>query len=365
MLSRIFRHKSKIKKINLLFRGCNLCCPMCSMNANRADLPQILRDYPGASPGPELTIEEYKRVFLSLKKQKPIVSIGGGEPFLFKDITQLVLFLTGELQWTVGITTNATLLNQDILDALAPSGCGLTLSLDGLQATHDRIRGEGCFQKVTDTLRALMQMRRSNAFRSGVSALFVLHQNNYRETASVAELLLDDLRIDALTVSSLIFSTPEILKQHEDWRSTRNLDDRYAIHTPKGGVFARNELERMDFDDIWNTKRRLQKRYGSRLAFQPDFHSKDDLKQYFLTNELMPEYFGARCQPARQEIALLSNGDTLFFPGCFEIKLGNVREAPLQTIWEGRLRREIRDVLSEQLSPICAHCCANRAEKHL
>ena len=69
-------------KINLLFRGCNLRCPMCSMNANRADLPQILRDYPGASTGPELTLDEYKRVFPPLKKQKPIVSIGGGEPFL-------------------------------------------------------------------------------------------------------------------------------------------------------------------------------------------------------------------------------------------------------------------------------------------
>ena len=55
---RFRRPAGTLKKIGLLIRGCNLACPMCSMNVNNKDVPQILRDYPGASRGGELSLAD-------------------------------------------------------------------------------------------------------------------------------------------------------------------------------------------------------------------------------------------------------------------------------------------------------------------
>jgi len=63
-------------------------------------------------------------------------------------------------------------------------------------------------------------------------------------------------------------------------------------------------------------------------------------------------------------MVLISNGDILFYPQCFQIKIGNIREKTFEEIWHGSLFDEIRDNLVDDLSPICAHCCANRIEKH-
>jgi organic radical activating enzyme len=63
------------------------------MNANNPKIPQILWDYHGASVGPELTLEEYKKMFRDLEHWRPVISIGGGEPMTFPPMIELIAFL--------------------------------------------------------------------------------------------------------------------------------------------------------------------------------------------------------------------------------------------------------------------------------
>ncbi len=352
------------KKIDLLIRGCNLHCPMCSMNANSRDLPQILRDYPGASTEPELGIEEYKRIFRGLGHWKPIVSIGGGEPMTFDQMIELITFLRRELGFPVILTTNGTLFGEKEIKAFVESGANITVSIDGMKETHDRIRGHGAFQKATGLLRELVKRRPLIKQQGKLFSLFALHEANYGDTLAVVRLLLEDIGIDSLTISFLVFSTAKILDKHQEWVKTRRLPPEYEISIPRGGVFNRDSLRRIDFNAIWEMKQTIEAKYP-KVRFEPDFKGLEDLKRYFLMDEVMPRYFGQFCSPANQEMVLLSNGDVLFFPGCFEIKLGNVRETALQDIWNGKKLEGIRKTLSSDLSPICSHCCGNRIEKHL
>jgi MoaA/NifB/PqqE/SkfB family radical SAM enzyme len=353
-----------LKKIDLLIRGCNLRCPMCSMNANNREWPQILQDYPDASGGPELSLDEAIRAFQRIKRWRPVVSIGGGEPMTWAPMLDLIAFLRLELNLPVGLTTNGTLFDEGKIQTFARTGAGITVSIDGMEETHDRIRGAGNFRKATGLLQKLVELRRQGKHPGGIYSLFALHQHNYKEVPEVVHFLLDDLGVDALTISFLVFSTPEILEKHRRWVEARGLPETFEIRIPRGGVYTRGVLEGMDFEKIWQDMETLRAR-NQRLRFEPDFRTLEHLKRYFLTDDLMPDYFRQFCLPTRQEIVVLSNGDVLFMPGCFQIKIGNVRERGLDEMWKGNEMRALRKILGSDLSPVCAHCCANRVEKHL
>lgn len=352
-----------LRKVNILIRGCNLRCPMCSVNANAKDVPQLLRDYPGASKGPELSLQEYKDFLEQIKDLKPSVSIGGGEPFLFKDMVSLIDHIKNDLHLNVGVTSNGTLFDEARLQAFANTGTGITLSIDGLQEEHDRIRGQGNFEKTVSVLKTLQQWKKEGRFKGDVNTLFVITQNNFQELEPVADFLLGELQVSAHTMSFLLFNSQDVLAEHNQWAQSHFTDPVYQIQATRGGVVSREEIQKFDLDYIWDKKEKLQKRY-SRIHFEPNFKSREDLQTYFHTNDVMDDYFAPSCQLASHQITLLSNGDIVFYPGCFEIKCGNIRENSFKDIWNVSIMKNLRKVLQQDLSPICSHCCGNRLVKH-
>lgn len=103
--------------------------------------------------------------FLPRASSEEGVAIGfyGGEPLLnFKLIRECVEYIKSlELGKTLrfSLTTNLTLLTEEILDYFTEEGFNLTVSLDGPQTEHDRNRifknGEGSFAKVMENLQRI------------------------------------------------------------------------------------------------------------------------------------------------------------------------------------------------------------------
>jgi mycofactocin radical SAM maturase len=83
------------------------------------------------------------------------VNIGGGEPFVRSDFIEILQELASR-DISTCISTNGTVLDEDTLDTLESlSPVYLQVSLDGLQAENDAIRGEGVYKKVIDSLSRL------------------------------------------------------------------------------------------------------------------------------------------------------------------------------------------------------------------
>ena len=94
----------------------------------------------------------------------PVVNITfiGGEPLLefdlIKQITPYALEAARKRNITVtwAITTNGTLINEEILSYFAQNKINMLISLDGGQKNHDRYRktksGEGTWQKIIDLI---------------------------------------------------------------------------------------------------------------------------------------------------------------------------------------------------------------------
>lgn len=112
-----------------LLRRCNLTCQHCY--ATSAD-----RDFPG-----ELSLAEMQAVLVDLKTAGvPALILSGGEPLLHPDIFTLAQAAKA-LGFYVGLSSNGTLIDAAMAARIAAAGFDYVgLSLDGLEAIHDRFR---------------------------------------------------------------------------------------------------------------------------------------------------------------------------------------------------------------------------------
>jgi MoaA/NifB/PqqE/SkfB family radical SAM enzyme len=118
-----------------------------------------------------------------------IIEFGGGEPFLV-DLPALAKeFIPAGIKMVL-ITTNGQATGrilEQVRDLLRIGDFSLILnvSLDGLEETHDRIRGmSGSFQRATATLRGLAELKKTEE-KLRVGAKFTFLAENYREIDDV------------------------------------------------------------------------------------------------------------------------------------------------------------------------------------
>src|ERR1035437_8508200 len=108
------------------------------------------------SPDPSLTQEKavLKQIYWSGAVG---VAFEGGEPLLRKDLVDILAF-SRSLPLHTSLITNGTLLESRI-DEIAPFINGVVyVSLDGLEKTHDEIRGvNGCFKEAIRGVAAATQ----------------------------------------------------------------------------------------------------------------------------------------------------------------------------------------------------------------
>ena len=127
---------------------CNMACRHCS-------------DDVWGNPDQDLSLDEIERFAASLG-QIDSLALGGGEPFMRKDLADICkLFVIHSQVRTITIPSNgftpelicSTVTR--ILDECPEIVLGIALSLDGFQETHDKIRMPGSFDKVMQTGRML------------------------------------------------------------------------------------------------------------------------------------------------------------------------------------------------------------------
>ena len=125
---------------------CNLRCSHCyqeeyECDLGRGSLENIFYQY----------IE-----FLNHHNYRGHINFTGGEPFVSKDIFYL-LDLCEKNKISFGILTNGTLLDTELVKKLSTYEklSFVQISIDGIKEVHDKIRGNGNFEKAFETFRLL------------------------------------------------------------------------------------------------------------------------------------------------------------------------------------------------------------------
>jgi SynChlorMet cassette radical SAM/SPASM protein ScmE len=126
------------------------------------------------------------------------VCLQGGEPFLRKDLTDLILgIVKNRMRFT--ILTNGTLITEDVAAFIASTGrCNnIQVSIDGsTPPTHDACRGQGNFYRAVQGLKILLK------YKIPATVRVTIHRQNVTDLEAVARLLLDDFQLPSFSTNS-------------------------------------------------------------------------------------------------------------------------------------------------------------------
>jgi MoaA/NifB/PqqE/SkfB family radical SAM enzyme len=124
-------------------------------------------------PADELSLAEIESIFAQLGRLD-VVRLSGGEPFLRKDLADIVNLLDRLNKPTLTHITTNGILTRRIVEAVEgvehPERLHIKVSIDDLGEKHDRIRGvKGAYDKALETVRELARLRESTGLHVGVN----------------------------------------------------------------------------------------------------------------------------------------------------------------------------------------------------
>jgi MoaA/NifB/PqqE/SkfB family radical SAM enzyme len=155
---------------------CNLACFFCERQTFYHD--KITKD---------LTFNQTKTVVDHLV-EADVMSIGitGGEPLLRNDLEDIVQYAV-DSGLVVTLSTNGTLMTKSRARKIVNLVQSISISLDGLADTHDKVRGDnGAYKK---TIRGLKVLAEINPRSCAIGVNFVLNKHNFQELREVFEIV--------------------------------------------------------------------------------------------------------------------------------------------------------------------------------
>jgi heme d1 biosynthesis radical SAM protein NirJ len=310
-----------------LIRRCNLNCRHCYS-------PSVDKDFAG-----ELSTEEVLGVMKDLRAfGVPVLILSGGEPLMRPDLFGLA-HSAKALGFYVALSTNGTLIDAALIPRVREARFDyLGISLDGLEATHDRFRRRpGAFRESLQGLR----LCRDAGIRVGMR--FTLTKDNAADLPGLLDLMAGE-GIDKFYLSHLNYAG----------RGNTNRGD---------DAHFRMTREAMDllFDTCWE---RIQAGVSMELVT-----GNNDADAVYLLH-WAAERFPDRAEPLAAVLRAwggnasgvnVANIDNLgnVHPDTFwwNHALGSVRERPFGEIWEDR-SDPLMAGLKQSPRPVKGRCAA-------
>ncbi len=314
---------------------CNLNC-RCCLQHNRGAID-------------ELSTDEWLNIIHQIPRFS-VITISGGEVTVRPDFKTLLDHSLRQAK--LNLITNATLLDDEMIQMFVERKLFVIgISLDGLGATHDRLRGkDGAFEKTMKNLEKLVRIRKGRYPIIDIKAIIL--EDNVTELPALYKLIAG-MRCDFFTMSFLkgceLQYTPEIRAEfgEEFYKPNYPLKTYFNM-----GLFAESYKELLA----------LSARNKTKLRFNPEFlNTRSDrelelIRKFFRSaNSKKMENVYYPCVSPWQAMALLPNGDV--FP-CLSYKMGNAKKTPLKDIWNNdRYLAFRRKIKQHKLFSSCQSCC--------
>jgi len=261
----------------------------------------------------DLSTEEWLGVFRQLWSLD-IVKILGGEPFVRTDVVELLSAVREIIDpYILQVTTNGMLTRRivEAVDAIAWPGLQLRISVDGLENTHDQIRGvDGSRRTVERTVREVGELRAKYGFKFGIN--FALTDSSIPEMDAMiafAEEVGADLIPGVNVDPFLIETTPPEEGPPQRMILVSDPDKAYQA-LADARVGTRQELPLIDH---------LYSRLITKNVYSYQLHE---------------EGLSFPCRELRDLLYLLPNGDIVRC-GLDHRPVGNVRVSSFDDIWYG------------------------------
>jgi len=300
-----------------LTHQCNFNCQMCGVK-------KILRGY-------ELDFNLLKRVLKEIASWNSdgVIMLTGGEPFLRKDIFEIIDYSLSLGLKTEVVTNGSQIYNPEIAKRIIDSGLqNIAISLDGVNPqTHDYIRGtDGAYKKALDAISYLCQEKKIRNDGPQISVWTTIMNENIEELYEIIFLVKD------LGVECLVYH-PVIVKQ-EDMQNTIK-SGQFWIRYDQIGVLKEQIDKIVDYQKQNGLVAFLHNPYLWLKHFQGLTTKKDWRCNPFVFVDIGPDGFVRSCGPAFGNIKEMSLGACLETKEAKKAREGMQRcQKPcLQTCW--------------------------------
>lgn len=177
---------------------CNSRCQTCLIGARYLDDPSVADG--------ELSLDEYRRILPTIGRVE-WVTLSGGEPFMRTDFPELAIAIASTLSArVVNVPTNGTFVHaavrgvKRILEGIGDARLVVNVSVDGVGAEHDRVRGfDGNFDRLVDLVRRL---RALGAPRLTIGCNTTVSRFNAGHARATIDFVLDELAPDSYVLEA-------------------------------------------------------------------------------------------------------------------------------------------------------------------
>jgi MoaA/NifB/PqqE/SkfB family radical SAM enzyme len=352
---------------------CNLRCKMCGQWGDTGVFREHGND--SATEGEEerhrirelvglerqLGLADYDRLLDELAPHEPIISLFGGEPFLYPDILPLIRGVKRR-GLTLTVITNGGLLERCARELVEAGIDSIAVSFDGPPDLHNHIRGQATsFQKAAAGVRAVVEWRkRLGRALPVLLAIFPITELNI-EQAEAGFNCLRELPLDVINIGLRWFVPPEVGVHYEQvmreafgvaatsWRG-------FEFVWPQSETGSRQVADLARFLKVLRRRRLFDWAAGPHVSFVPDVKP-DDVPAYFSEHG---RTFGHNLCPVAWYFAQVEPDGEVCFCGDFpDYSIGSVRSESFRAIWTGEKATAFRRKLAREPLPICARCCGS------
>lgn len=279
---------------------CNLKCKQC-------DVPFL------AGRHKELSTEQWKKILRELHDWLGITIIrwSGGEPFLRKDMLELLKY-SAELGTLNSVITNGQLINRELASKIVESRVfNISLSIDGMQKGHDFVRGGGTFEKVTAASRFLNEVRRIKKSDMRIMIKVTIMQSNFYEILDLVDWV-EKEGLNGISISPLM--------------------ETLATTNPNSRWFEESPLWVKDLKQLDHVIDCLVERAGPGSAILNPKSYLKGIKEYF-HDPTVPKPADFTCHVGHDHFRIDPNGDVYLCPMISSALVGNLVESTPQEIW--------------------------------
>lgn len=326
---------------------CNLHCKMCDVGVNYTQ-SNFFENLMGSKPI-HMPVELFKKIIDQAASYFPNVKIGYAftEPLIYVHLEESLRYVKKNNLFA-SITTNALGLNKWASVFHQVKLDELNISLDGPPEIHNYIRGNvHSFAKAIEGIEALFSLNS----KVRINVYCVITEWNVECLADFLKALSPyQLRRVGLMHSN--FTTQQIADKHNEMFG--------GLYSATASNTTDTKNESINTPLLWEEIQKIKKNthWNFPVDFFPEINSLEKLNNYYRNPEVL---MGKRCMDIFSNIMIKSNGDVIPSHGrCFNLRIGNLYESDLKTIWNSKIIAKFRSDVTENggLLPGCSRCCS-------
>jgi len=339
-----------IKKIMIkITYECNLRCYMCGQAKIRVNKNRQARHS-------QLSIVEWKEFFDRIERlpflQYPLIMIWGGEPFVYPELIELINHIKKK-KLELCILTNGTLLEKYTKDIMQNKVDAVTISLDGPEKIHDKIRGvKGTYKKIIKSIKSIKHFKKDINEKPLLHIVCTINNLNYKYLEDLAQ---EVYKLDGISAD---YYLPTFIDKNAGIAYSYVLKKYFGCQAGSWVGFVNPSMANIDLQILLGQIKKIKRKYKAIGQLCHNLRA-NQIKRYFTD----PDYtITQACSIINSTLSIEPNGDVVPCPDFPDYVVGNIKnESDYTKIWDGWRFRRFRNFLEKNGPlPVCFKCFALR-----